>query len=167
MSCHVCHIHLSICHIKSFSTFLIHKVLVLTSFIYPCSYWYSSIEHLLSFPLLGDSVPYLEAQASNGNRGLIGSPSLSFPNISVQMPCRSVPNPFPCQLSVSHSPPPALIPPSTLNPPPISHVNPLNHHSMITHAKNNIVKPSTKLTMLATNLTEPITKSTYICLTGP
>ena len=121
----------------------------------------------LSSPLFGDSVPYLEAQASNGNRGLIGSPSLSFPNISVQMPCRSVPNPFPCQLSVSHSPPPALIPPSTLNPPPISHVNPLNHHSMITHAKNNIVKPSTKLTMLATNLTEPITKSTYICLTGP
>ena len=67
-----------------------------------------------------------------------------------------------CQPIVSSSPPLGQIPLPALNPPPIRLVNPLNHHSMITRAKNNIVKPSTKLTMLATTPTEPITELTCV-----
>ena len=68
----------------------------------------------------------------------------------------------PCQPTVSSSPPLGQIPLPALNPPPIRLVNPLNHHSMITRAKNNIVKPSTQLTMLATTPTEPITELTCV-----
>ena len=116
----------------------------------------------LAFPPSSNSVPYLEAQVSNDNRGLISSPSLSSPNIFVQMLCLSVPNQSPCQPIVSSSPVPALLPLPTLNPPPISRINLLNRYSMITCAKNNIVKPSTKITMLATTLTEPITEPTCV-----
>ncbi|RVW55344.1 Retrovirus-related Pol polyprotein from transposon RE1 [Vitis vinifera] len=116
----------------------------------------------LASPPSGNLVPYLETQASNDNRGFICLLFFSSPNISVQMPCLCVPNPYPCQPTVSHSPPFTLLLLPILNPPSIPRVNPLNCHSMITRDKNNIVKPSTKLTMFATTHAEPITKPTCV-----